>query len=348
MSHATCKGMNRAKRQEVDINLEYANINPEAKTAILMVHGWPSLWSSWSNQIKELEKDFHLIVPNLRGFGSSQHPGDIEASSSLSDYISDLVCILEKEKVDKAICAGHDWGAPVCYEAARQRPDIFRAVIGITAPYLPSLPPHFIGIENFLQDFPKLAYQIYFDKSTQTAIKELDLDIRRTIRATLRTVDSPPPDRYLTSNCSFLEAYSEVQVIPPVPFFSEDEEDYFVEQYSIQGFRYTMGPYCHESRYASWKFATDQGNATISNPVLAIYPDQDLVADVVSVAAFLGTDRFIDKLTTEVVKGAHWVHIENPKPVNKAIRSWLENTEMDVEKASVEHKSTNEHLVDEL
>ncbi|TFK66649.1 alpha/beta-hydrolase [Pluteus cervinus] len=348
MSHATCKGTNRAKQQEVDIDLEYVNVNPEAKTAILMVHGWPSLWSSWSNQIQELEQDYHLIVPNLRGFGNSQHPGDVKASSTMSDYVGDLVCILEKEKVDKAICAGHDWGAQVCYEAVRQRPDIFGGVIGITVPYIPSLPPHYIGIENFLQNFPKLTYQVYFDKSTQTAIKELDLDIRRTVRATLRTVDSPPPNHYLTSNSSFLEAYNEVQAIPPVPFFSEEEETYFVEQYSIQGFQYTLGFYCHESRHASWKFAADQGNATIPNPVLAIYPDEDPVADWVKITAFLGTSRLINKLTTEVVKGAHWVHIENPEPVNKAIRSWLEKTEIDVEKSSAEPKSTNEHLVDEL
>jgi hypothetical protein len=27
--------------------------------------------------------------------------------------------------------------------------------------------------------------------------------------------------------------------IPPVPFFTPEEEDYFVEQYSIQGFKHS-------------------------------------------------------------------------------------------------------------
>lgn len=35
--------------------LEYVEINPEASTTLLMVHGWPSLWSSWSNQIEEFQ-----------------------------------------------------------------------------------------------------------------------------------------------------------------------------------------------------------------------------------------------------------------------------------------------------
>lgn len=30
--------------------------------------------------------------------------------------------------------------------------------------------------------------------------------------------------------------------IPPIPFFSKEEEDYWVEQYSISGFKYSEGP----------------------------------------------------------------------------------------------------------
>jgi len=35
--------------------LEYVEINPGAPTTLLMVHGWPSLWSTWSNQIEEFQ-----------------------------------------------------------------------------------------------------------------------------------------------------------------------------------------------------------------------------------------------------------------------------------------------------
>lgn len=78
------------------------------------------------------------------------------------------------------------------------------------------------------------------------------------MRATLRTVDSPPPDEYLKSSGSFLDAWSEVQEvcpanlgsllddnnsvddqIPPIPFFTPNQEDYFVEQYGKQGFKYS-------------------------------------------------------------------------------------------------------------
>lgn len=35
--------------------LEYVDINREASTTLIMVHGWPSLWSTWSNQIQEFQ-----------------------------------------------------------------------------------------------------------------------------------------------------------------------------------------------------------------------------------------------------------------------------------------------------
>jgi soluble epoxide hydrolase / lipid-phosphate phosphatase len=90
-----------------------------------MVHGWPSLWSTWSYQIQEfqvrsriknvflfsfvkycLQDDYHLIVPDLRGFGSSTHPDDVQSSGTMGDMVGDLVCILEHANVKSAICVG--------------------------------------------------------------------------------------------------------------------------------------------------------------------------------------------------------------------------------------------------
>lgn len=45
------------------------------------------------------------------------------------------------------------------------------------------------------------------------AVAELDQDIRRTVRATLRTVASPPPDAFLKSNKSYLSAWDGVKQV---------------------------------------------------------------------------------------------------------------------------------------
>ncbi|RDB20271.1 Bifunctional epoxide hydrolase 2 [Hypsizygus marmoreus] len=323
---ATCKATKRAPTKEtVDIALRYVDVNPRAKETILMVHGWPSLWSTWSNQIQEFKNDYHLVVPNLRGFGNSTHPGDPRSSGTMGDLVGDLVCILEHANVHSAICMGHDWGSQLCYDAARMRPDIFTAVIGAVVPYIPAAGP-FVPLKHLVTALPKLTYQLYFDSKTDEAVAELDQDIRRTLRATLRTVDSPPPDEYLTSPDSFLAAWAD---IPPIPFFTPEEEDYFVEQYGIQGFRNTLQFYMTENRRGAWELAHTHGNYTILQPALAVYPLNDPVADWTVASRLLKTNDFVPHLTTEVLEGAHWVHLEQPDKFNAIVRRWLRELKQD-------------------
>lgn len=69
-SSANCPAVDRALGESVNINIgmqhfcakeiltllvEYFDINPGASSSILMVHGWPSLWSSWGRQIDAFE-----------------------------------------------------------------------------------------------------------------------------------------------------------------------------------------------------------------------------------------------------------------------------------------------------
>ncbi|KAJ2920941.1 hypothetical protein H1R20_g16152, partial [Candolleomyces eurysporus] len=273
---AQCKAVRRSPppSKDVDIKIRYVDIKPRKNlkpaTTILMVHGWPSLWSTWSKQIEEFENDYRLIIPNLRGFGDSTHTGDVRSSGTMGDMVNDLVCVLNNAGVRQAVCLGHDWGSGVCYEAVRARPDVFIGVIGAAIPYVSAAGP-FLPIKDLVPRLPKLAYQLFFDGSVENAAAELDADVKRTMRAALRTVDSPPPKSFLTSNKTFLGAWEGVE-IPPVPFFSPVEEEYYVEEMGLQGFKHTLHFYTSENRYHSWAFAHGQGNHTLRQPALAVYP----------------------------------------------------------------------------
>jgi soluble epoxide hydrolase / lipid-phosphate phosphatase len=47
---------------------------------------------------------------------------------------------------------------------------------------------------------------------------------------------SPPPEDFLKSKTSFLDAWKDYEEIPPVPFLDKDEEDYLVESYERSEF----------------------------------------------------------------------------------------------------------------
>jgi soluble epoxide hydrolase / lipid-phosphate phosphatase len=60
---------------------------------------------------------------------------------------------------------------------------------------------------------PRLAYQLFFDKQTPAAAAELERDVRRTLRGTLRDVASPPPESFLTSPDTFMGAWDNVEEV---------------------------------------------------------------------------------------------------------------------------------------
>ena len=154
----------------------------------------------------------------------------------MADMVADLACILKHANVEhKVVCVGHDWGSQVCWEAARMRPDLIGAVSGVVTPYISAAGP-FLPIESLVTMLPTLSYQMFFEKDTQNAIAELNSDIRRSLRGTFRSASSPPPAHFLLANDTFMGAWNNVEVIPPIPFMSSEEEDYLVEQFSIQGF----------------------------------------------------------------------------------------------------------------
>ena len=170
------------------------------------------------------------MAPDIRGFGGSGHPDDVRSSGNLADIVGDLICVLEHAGVDNAICMGcvflrsslsppphlicrHDWGSQLCFQAARQRPDKITAVVGAAVPYLPTNSPTFSPTTALVPYFPHLAYQVFLGESPEAASVELDADIRRSLRATLRSTVDPPPKAFLTSTTSFLGAWDGVKEV---------------------------------------------------------------------------------------------------------------------------------------
>lgn len=78
--------------------------------------------------------------------------------------------------------------------------------------YIPSSGP-FIPIAKLIVVFPALAYQLFFEDHTAAAVVELEKNVTRTIRATLRTVDSPPPAAFLKSPESYLSGWNDVDIV---------------------------------------------------------------------------------------------------------------------------------------
>ena len=125
--------------QRTELNgmrLGFYEAGPRTKAPpLVLCHGWPELAFSWRHQIKALsEAGFRVIAPDMRGFGASEGPPDVEAYD-LVHITGDLAGLLDHLKIERAIFVGHDWGGGAVWRMAQEHPSRVAGVIGINTPH---------------------------------------------------------------------------------------------------------------------------------------------------------------------------------------------------------------------
>src|SRR6201987_4573266 len=125
-----------------------AGYETKGRPCLLLLHGFPELAFSWRKVMPRLAAaGYHVIAPDQRGYGrtsgwSAEYDGDL-TPFRLPNLVRDalgLVAAFGYTHVDAVI--GHDFGSPVAAWCALVRPDVFRAVAMMSAPFggPPSLP----------------------------------------------------------------------------------------------------------------------------------------------------------------------------------------------------------------
>jgi len=70
---------------------------------VLLCHGWPELSYSWRHQISAIAAaGFHVVAPDMRGFGRSSAPAEIGAYS-IFDTVGDMVALVTALGIGLAI-----------------------------------------------------------------------------------------------------------------------------------------------------------------------------------------------------------------------------------------------------
>ncbi len=104
---------------------------------VLFCHGWPESWYSWRHQLAALAAaGYRAVAPDMRGYGGTDAPPAIEQYTMLH-LVGDMVDLVKALGEQQAVIVGHDWGAPVAWTSALLRPDLFRAVAGMSVPFTP-------------------------------------------------------------------------------------------------------------------------------------------------------------------------------------------------------------------
>lgn len=86
---------------------------------LVLIHGYPLDHSIWNDVAVQLEHDFDLILPDVRGFGEST---TVSKPYSMTDIAADLAVLLDSLGIEKATIAGHSMGGYVALAFAKAFP----------------------------------------------------------------------------------------------------------------------------------------------------------------------------------------------------------------------------------
>jgi pimeloyl-ACP methyl ester carboxylesterase len=300
---------------------------------VLLCHGFPESWYSWRHQIGALAAaGFRAVAPDMRGYGKSDRPDAID-QYTIFHLVGDLVGLLDALEVPTAVIVGHDWGATIAWQAARLRPDRFRAVAALSVPFRPRGPVRPTSV------MPRTAdaqfYQLYFQEPG-VAEAELERDPRITVRNMLygasgegAAIRAAAVSRGAAPSIGMVPRGGGMMQGPGAPktlpaWLSEADIDFYAGEFKRSGFRGPLNYYRNTDR--NWELMAAFAGVPVTVPALYVAGDRDMVVSFPGTAELLANlKQFVPALrNVQMLPGCgHWTQQERPGEVNAAIIDFI-------------------------
>ncbi|MFK7915575.1 MAG: alpha/beta fold hydrolase [Pseudomonadales bacterium] len=304
------------------VNMHY--VEAGSGPLVVLCHGFPESWYSWRHQLTALANaGYRVVAPDQRGYGQTDKPEAIEAYSQ-QHLVGDIVGLVQGLGETNAVVVGHDWGAPVAWNAALWRPDIFRAVAALSVPISDRAPVSpLTSLRAMFGD--RFFYMLYF-QTPGVAEHELQHDVQTSMRRFLFAASGNAPDNGMemmqtppANSAYFLEQMPDTETLPP--WLTQADLDFFVQEFESSGFRGPLNWYRNIDR--SWELSGAFQGKTIEQPSLFISGDRDLIRmnpgyeeAMRAVAVNLQDPVILPGI-------GHWTQQEAPEAVNEALLGFL-------------------------
>jgi len=102
--------------------------SPTAPT-ILLLHGFPASSFQYRNLIPLLAENYHVIAPDLPGFGFTTVPAARNYKYTFANFALSILAFLDALNIKNFAVYMFDYGAPTALRIALQRPEAVKAII---------------------------------------------------------------------------------------------------------------------------------------------------------------------------------------------------------------------------
>ena len=112
-----------------DHQIFYREAGDPNQTSLLLLHGFPSSSHMFRNLIPLLSDRFHIVAPDLPGFGFSQSPPRSQFKYTFDNLATVIEAFTEVIRLQRYALYVFDYGAPVGYRLAMRHPDRVTAIV---------------------------------------------------------------------------------------------------------------------------------------------------------------------------------------------------------------------------
>ncbi len=297
---------------------------------VLLVHGFPESWYSWRHQIPALAAaGFHAVAIDVRGYGRSFAPTEIEAYRMLH-HVEDNLGVVEALGAERAVIIGHDWGSPIASTSALLRPDVFTAVGLLSVPYSPP------GRRRPMQALAGIGgdeefYILYFQEPGR-AEAEVEPDVRGWLLGLYIAASgnaSPPADGGTIATVRPGGMLRDRFVVPDElpPWLTGQDLDFYAEEFERTGFRGPLNRYRNIDR--DWEDLQTWRGAPVTVPSLFIGGELDAATRMGRGAIGRFPATLPSLRGSHILAGCgHWIQQERAGEVNAIVIDWLRSLEV--------------------
>jgi len=287
---------------------------------VVLLHGFPELSITWRHQLSALAAaGYHAVAPDQRGYGQTDCP-ERDDAYTMFHLVGDVIGLIDALGERQAVLVGHDWGAPVAWNAALLRPDRVRAVVGLSVP--PRDRPPQRPTELMRKRFGDSYYQLRF-QSPGLAEQEFGTDVRAKLRTLMFAAsgDAPPAQRWQPAAPGpFLAGLPDPGRAPA--WLGEDQLDALTAAFTRTGFRGGLAWYRNIDR--NWELSAPLAGLVIHQPSMFVVGDAD-PGFAAAAPAIDGLARMLPGLRRSLILPGvgHWVGEERSAEVDAALLGFL-------------------------
>jgi pimeloyl-ACP methyl ester carboxylesterase len=296
---------------------------------VVLVHGFPESWWSYRHQLGPLaEAGYRAVAIDVRGYGRSSKPPAVEAYR-MTCLAGDVLGVVRALGESQAVVVGHDWGAPIAWNAAQHRPDVFRALATLSVPFAlrPAVRP---STAWAAMTPPGEEFYVSYFQAPGRAEAELHADVRSWLRGFYCSAsgDAPGPGTSggtiatIPAGARMADRFWDPGEDALPSWLAVEDLDVYAGEFERTGFTGGLNRYRNVDR--DWEDQALRGDVPLAVPYLFVGGDRDgpTLWGAPAIAKFPQTAPLLWR--SVILPGCgHWTQQERPAEVNAILIPWL-------------------------